>query len=102
MAATWWILFLTLDPRRSAMRSFPSTRRSRRRFAALRLERFEERVVPSFVASLAFDAGNQPRSVAVGDFDGDGLQDLAVAAPIFLGSGGVSVLLSNGDGSFQA
>jgi hypothetical protein len=37
--------------------------------------------------------------VAVGDFDGDGKPDLAVAN---FGSNNVSVLLGNGDGSFQA
>jgi hypothetical protein len=37
--------------------------------------------------------------VAVTDFNGDGIQDLAVAN---WGSNNVSVLLGNGDGSFQA
>jgi len=37
--------------------------------------------------------------VAVGDFNSDGVQDLAVAN---LGSDTVSVLLGNGDGTFQA
>ena len=32
----------------------------------------------------------------VGDFNGDGIPDLAVEA------GGVSILLGNGDGTFQA
>jgi hypothetical protein len=38
-------------------------------------------------------------SVAVGDFNGDGAEDLAVASS---SAGTVSVLLGNGDGSFQA
>ncbi len=45
-----------------------------------------------------FAAGDQPQSVALGDLNGDRLPDLAVANA---GSGDVSVLLSNGDGSFQ-
>ncbi|HLJ96202.1 MAG TPA: VCBS repeat-containing protein [Gemmataceae bacterium] len=51
-----------------------------------------------FLAPLAFDAGITPASVAVGDFNGDGRLDLAVAD--FQGDT-VSVLLGNGDGTFQ-
>src|SRR6266851_4240058 len=53
----------------------------------------------SFIARRDFDAGRDPRSVAVGDFNGDGVQDLAVAN---FGSNTVSVLLGNGDGTFRA
>ena len=63
------------------------------------VERLECRVVPSFFAPLAFDAPSQPQSVAAADFNGDGHLDLAVAD---FGSGGVSVLLGNGDGTFAA
>jgi hypothetical protein len=52
-----------------------------------------------FVAPLAFDAGREPTSVAVGDFNGDGHLDLTVAN---LGENTVSVLLGNDDGTFQA
>jgi hypothetical protein len=57
----------------------------------------------TFQAARTFDAGTQPRSVAVGDFNGDGPLDLAVAdAGDSQGRGqGVSVLLGNGDGTFQ-
>jgi hypothetical protein len=64
----------------------------------LLLERLESRVVPGFLAPLAFDAGSDSRSVAVGDFIGNGHLDLAVANEA---SNDVSVLLGNGDGTFQ-
>src|SRR5437879_5851382 len=72
------------------MRSSPSTRRCRRPFRHLLLERLESRVVPGFLAPLAFDAGSGPVSVAVADFNGDGHLDLAVAN---FQSDNVSVLL---------
>src|SRR5713226_8016890 len=58
----------------------------------------------SFIARRDFDAGSVPQSVSVGDFNGDGVQDLAVANAGSFPSdpGNVSVLWGNGDGSFQA
>jgi hypothetical protein len=53
----------------------------------------------TFQAAHSFDAGDDPFSVAVGDFNGDGILDVAVANG---NSDTVSVLLGNGDGSFQA
>src|SRR6266511_3263154 len=53
---------------------------------------------PSFAAQSAFGAATYPESVAVGDFNRDGKADLAVAN---VGSANVSVLLGNGDGTFQ-
>ena len=52
----------------------------------------------SFQPAQSFGVGYSPQSVAAGDFNGDGLQDLAVANRY---SNDVSVLLANGDGSFQ-
>ena len=46
-----------------------------------------------------YNIGNAPRSVAVGDFNGDGKQDLAVAN---FGSNNVSILLGDGAGNFSA
>src|SRR5439155_4725741 len=57
----------------------------------------------SFVESNDFAVGAGPVSVAVGDFNGDGVPDLAVASfGNSLGDpGGVSVLLGNSDGTLQ-
>ena len=43
--------------------------------------------------------GTHPNSVAVGDFNGDGIQDVAIAN---LNSNNVTVLLGNGSGGFSA
>ncbi len=73
--------------------------RARRRFRPLLLENLESRVVPSFVAPLAFDTGASPFAVVLADLNGDGFPDLATAN---LEGRSVSVLLGTGDGSFQA
>ena len=50
-------------------------------------------------AQVTYAAGSEPISVAVADLNGDGKPDLAVAN---YGDNTVSVLLGNGDGTFQA
>src|SRR5262249_10499372 len=54
----------------------------------------------TFQAARQFGAGSYPYSVAVGEVNGDGRLDLAVAK--WISNGTVSVLLGNGDGTFQA
>jgi hypothetical protein len=51
----------------------------------------------SMVAPRSYAVGDDPRGVAIGDLDGDGVPDLAVAN---LFSDSVSVLLGTGDGGF--
>jgi hypothetical protein len=51
----------------------------------------------TFQAAQNYAADNRPVSVAVGDFNGDGISDLAVANSW----GTMSILLGNGDGSFR-
>ncbi len=82
------------------MRSSSSSRRVRRWFRPLVVERLEVRLNPGFLDPLTFSAGHAPRSVAVGEFNGDGLADVVVAN-WFPRPGTVSVLLGNGNGSFQ-
>jgi len=53
----------------------------------------------TFQSPVNYVTGNQPGSVAVGDFNEDGKLDLVVANS---SSGNISVLLGNGDGTFQA
>jgi hypothetical protein len=62
----------------------------------------ETRVVPGFLAPQAFDTGDRPVSVAVGDFRHNGILDLAVAnEALDPSTPSVSVLLGNGDGTFR-
>ena len=53
----------------------------------------------SFAAATNFAVGSGPLSVAIGDFNGDGKRDLAVANS---NSNNVSILLGSGTGSFSA
>jgi hypothetical protein len=57
-----------------------------------------------FVTARSYPAGIAPVSVAVGDFNGDGIADLAVLGNPSLATlpPGLYVLLGNGDGSFGA
>jgi len=50
-----------------------------------------------FQSPVDYPAGSNPKAVSIADFNGDGKNDLAVA-----NDGGVSILLGNGDGTFQA
>jgi uncharacterized repeat protein (TIGR01451 family) len=54
---------------------------------------------PNFGAAANFAVGTSPDSVAIGDFNGDGRSDLAVANDL---SNNVSILLGTGTGTFGA
>src|SRR6202162_295764 len=53
----------------------------------------------TFGPATNYPVGTGPAAVAVGDFNGDGKPDVAVANS---GSTFVSILLGNGNGTFQA
>src|SRR5690242_20188341 len=81
--------------------NFPG--RTPRRFKILfcrpRLDPLEDRQLLSFAPAVPYPTGNHPFAVAVGDFNGDGIPDLAVANQ---SANSMSILLGNGDGTFQA
>jgi CubicO group peptidase (beta-lactamase class C family) len=54
---------------------------------------------PGYDPAVSLTVGTNPRAVAIGDLDGNGSRDLATANN---GSNDVSVVLSNGDGTFAA
>jgi hypothetical protein len=64
------------------------------------LEVLENRALPSFLAPVNLATGQNPVDVAVADLRGDGIQDIVTANASY-STGSVSVLLGNGDGTFQ-
>lgn len=65
-----------------------------------RLEALEGRSMLAFMAPVSLPLGPNPAGIAVGDYNADGKADMAVVSNTLAGN--VSVLLSNGDGTFQA
>src|SRR5262249_20709440 len=92
----WFAFRLSPGIRRRARPRGSQTRPRATR--TLWLECLESRNLPGFLAPLSLEAGNSPRSVAVGDFNGDGTLDLAMANYY---SNNVSVLVGQGDGTFR-
>jgi hypothetical protein len=52
----------------------------------------------TFQSQVTYTVGSHPKSIAEGDFNGDGIPDLAVAN---VNSNTMSVLLGNGNGTFK-
>ncbi len=55
-----------------------------------------------FLEAPQYATGANPQAVAIGDFNGDGKLDIVVANAGTTGGNSISVLLGNGDGTFQA
>jgi len=56
----------------------------------------------TFQPAVSYNTGPNPTSVAVADFNADGKLDLVVATNGNISNNTVSILLGNGDGTFQA
>src|ERR1700682_2439019 len=77
------------------------TKRPLRLAVGLRLELLEDRTLPSlsFASAVNYGTATAPFGVAIGDFNRDGVPDLAV---VNSSAGTVSVLLGNRDGTYQS
>jgi hypothetical protein len=65
----------------------------------LTLEALEDRVLLSFLSPVNYATDANPRSAVVGDFNGDGVLDVAVVSAT---SNTVNMFLGNSNGTFQA
>jgi hypothetical protein len=93
-----WVRRLFDRPVKSYRRHGPVLPRRRSRATRPALEFLEDRTVPTFFTPTNFAVGTAPVAQVAADFNGDGKADLAV---VNQQSNTISVLLGNGDGTFQ-
>ena len=93
MIAAWVRQLLSSKVARKRLQSI-----RRRQLAKPTVENLEGRRLLAFTTPITFPAGTNPAGIAVGDFNSDGRDDVAVVNSTFTGS--VSVMLANADGSF--
>ena len=79
---------------------FLARRRQRGRLSSYRptVWLLEDRSLPSFLGPASYAVPGDASDVAIGDFNGDGVPDMAVTNSR---TGSVSILLGRGDGTFQ-
>ena len=77
----------------------PSKAARRRTLFQPFMENLEGRALMAFMAPVSFPTGSNPAGIAVGDFNSDGRDDMAIVNNAAAGT--VGVMLSNGDGGFQ-
>src|SRR5262249_46494428 len=94
------VQLMTLPKLHRVLKKSRSTRQRK-----MTLEALEDRTVLSFAAPVTFPVGVNPRAVTVADFNKEGKPDLAVMeqaqSSTSTSQGSLSVLLGNGNGSFQ-
>src|SRR5689334_10923947 len=95
-----WFRRLFHQPAPTLRQRAPRPKGQRPRGLQLYVEALEQRAVPAFLAPVTYPTGSSPAGIAVGDFNADGRDDMAVVNSAVAGS--VSVLLGNADGSFTA
>ena len=97
MVPTWWHKLFSQGQSR-ARRGYRRARVQQRLMHKPLLEPLEDRTLLSLVAPVVYNTGQGPQGVAVGDLRGNGRLDIVTANQT---SASVSVLLGNGDGTFQ-